>query len=55
MDNQREKFINEMLILKKALEKTKSQYLINDYTKKLNKMKKELREYDTYKGYAKRR
>lgn len=54
MDKQREKFIKEMIELKKALEKTKSIYLKRDYTKALRKMQKELNEYDTYKGYIKK-
>lgn len=55
MDKQREKFIKEMQVLKEALLKTKSQYLINDYTKALKKMQRELNEYDMYKGYVKKK
>ena len=53
MDKQRQRFIKEMEVLKQALLKTKSQYLMNDYTKALKRMQKELNEYDTYKGYVK--
>jgi hypothetical protein len=44
--NQREKFIEEMNRLKKAIAKTTSKYLIKDYTKQLKQMQRDLAEYD---------
>ena len=40
--------INRMYV---AVEKTKSQYLKNDYSKNIHRMKKELKTYCGYKGY----
>lgn len=49
MDKQREIFVNEMIRLKKAIDKTESIYLKRDYLKALKKMIKELAEYDNYR------
>lgn len=50
MDLMREKHINEMNRLKMAIEKSNSEYLKRDYTKAYNRMKLELKEYDSYKN-----
>ena len=49
MDRMREKHIQEMERLKAAIEKTKSPKLKRDYTKALNEMKRELKDYDRFK------
>lgn len=49
MDKQREIFVNEMVRLQEAIEKTESIYLKRDYLKALKRMTKELKEYDSYK------
>ena len=46
----REQHIKEIDRLNTAISKTKSEYLKNDYKKALIRMKKELKEYDKYKG-----
>lgn len=44
--NQREKFVNEINRLEKALSQTRSKYLKADYKKAIIRMRRELREYD---------
>ena len=48
MANPREQHIAEMNRLADALYRTKSPYLKRDYAKALNRMEKELKEYDMY-------
>ncbi len=48
--NARERHIAEMVRLKEAMRNTKSRTLRVDYGKRINKMKKELEEYDKWKG-----
>ena len=50
MDKMRNKHIAEMERLKEAIAKTESEYLKKDYSKALKRMKKELAEYDKYRG-----
>ena len=50
MDRMREKHVQEMERLKAAIQKTKSPNLRRDYTKALNGMKRELKEYDRFKA-----
>ena len=49
MDKMRRKHIEEMNRLSKAIIKTNSKCLKNDYTKALNRMRLELIEYDEFK------
>lgn len=49
MDKQRESFVREIDRLRKAYDKTKSNYLRRDYGKAISRMEKELAEYDSYK------
>ena len=49
MDKMREKHVQEMERLKAAIQKTKSPNLRRDYTKALNRMKRELKDYDRFK------
>lgn len=49
--NALERHINEMKVCKKAMMKTQSIYLKNDYAKKFHRMNKELKEYCFYRGY----
>ena len=46
-----ERHIEEIRQYKTAREKTDSRYLKNDYSKKINHMMKELREYCHYRNY----
>ena len=48
MANPREQHIAEMNRLADALYRTESPYLKRDYAKALNRMEKELKEYDMY-------
>lgn len=48
MDNARKAHIDEMNRLADAIYRTESPYLKQDYAKALNRMEKELREYDMY-------
>lgn len=50
VDKMREKHVQEMERLKAAIEKTKSPKLKRDYTKALNEMKMELKDYDRFKA-----
>lgn len=50
MDKMREKHVAEMDRLKDAMARTKSNHLRCDYGRALKRMKKELEEYDRYKG-----
>lgn len=50
MDRMREKHIQEMERLKAAIKKTKSPKLKRDYTKALNEMERELKDYDRFKA-----
>lgn len=43
--------IQEINRLYKAMHKSKSQYLKNDYSKRIHNMKKELKTYCGYRGY----
>jgi hypothetical protein len=45
----REKHIKEMRRLEEAIEKTKSEKLKKDYGKALNRMRHELKIYDSYR------
>lgn len=47
-DPQRDKFIAEILKYKTAMNNTTSEYLKNDYQKKIRKMQLELAAYDRY-------
>lgn len=47
-DTQRDKFITEILKYKTAMHNTTSEYLKNDYQKKIRKMQLELAAYDRY-------
>lgn len=47
-DPQRDKFIAEILKYKTAMNNTTSEYLKNDYQKKIRKMQLELAVYDRY-------
>lgn len=49
MDKQRAVFVAEINRLRKAYDKTKSNYLRRDYGKAISRMEKELAEYDAYK------
>lgn len=46
-----ERHINEIKRYQEAIEKTDSNYLKNDYSKKISRMIKELREYCYYRDY----
>ena len=46
----REKHVAEIERIKTAINKTDSKYLKIDYVKALKRMKRELRDYDRYKG-----
>ena len=46
MDKQRQKFVDELNRLKEARQKTKSYYLIKDYSKQIKQMEKDLKTYD---------
>ena len=48
MDKARERHIAEMNRLEDAISRTKSYKLKRDYTKTLNRMRKELIQYDRY-------
>lgn len=50
MDKMRQLHIAEMQRLENAIKTTKSQKLINDYTKALRRMENELKEYDRNKA-----
>ena len=52
-DPQRDKFVIEILKYKTAMNNTTSEYLKNDYQKKIRKMQLELAEYDMYHNIAK--
>lgn len=43
--------VKEINKLKEAIENTQSQHLKRDYEKKIHKLKKELKEYCTYKKF----
>lgn len=49
--NALERHIDEIKKYKKAIDKTDSIYLKNDYYKKIDRMFKELKEYCKYRGY----
>lgn len=56
MDNARQAHIDEMNRLADAIYRTESPYLKRDYAKALNRMEKELREYDMHMAkHAKRK
>lgn len=46
-----ERHIEEIKRYQEAMNKTDSAYLKNDYSKKINRMIKELREYCHYRNY----
>ncbi len=48
MDDPRKAHIEEMNRLADAIYRTESPYLKRDYAKALNRMERELREYDMY-------
>ena len=50
MDKQRDLFVREIARMQDACRKTKSIHLLNDYGKSIKRMKKELAEYDKFKG-----
>ena len=55
MDKQRQKFVEEIKRLRKAVSTTESRYLKRDYLKAIKEMEIELREYDRYqKEYRKK-
>ena len=43
--------VEEIRRLEEAINKTKSSYLINDYSKNIRTLKAELREYCAYRGF----
>lgn len=43
--------VEEIRRLEQAISKTKSTYLINDYSKNIRTLKRELREYCGYRGF----
>ena len=43
--------VEEIRRLEEAINKTKSSYLINDYSKNIRTLKAELREYCVYRGF----
>lgn len=43
--------LEEIKRLKRAINKTKSQHLKNDYLKNIRKLQNELKEYCFYRGY----
>jgi hypothetical protein len=45
------KQVEEIQRLKKAIEKTKSAHLKNDYSKNIKRLTSELREYCKYRNY----
>ncbi len=49
-DKMRQKHVEEMERLERAIKKTDSKYLKNDYMKKLKEMRLELIEYDRFKS-----
>ena len=49
-DKMRKAFIDEMKTIKQEISNTKSEYRKRDLRKKLHKMKKQLREYDSYQN-----
>lgn len=49
MDKMRQAHVDEINRIKRALEKTTSEYLKRDYTKALRRLTMELREYDSFK------
>lgn len=49
---QRDIFIEEIRRLKKACRETSSEYLKRDYTKAINRKKKQLATYDMYQRKA---
>ena len=55
MDKQRDAFVKEMNEIARAIRKTKSQYLKNDYQKALIHMRKELNDYDRFKKEAEKK
>lgn len=50
MDTKREEYVAEIRRMEAAVEQTKSEYLKRDYGKAIKRMKKELAEYDKYRG-----
>lgn len=50
MDKMRQKHIAEMHRLQDAILRTKSEYLIADYTKAYRRMARELMEYDKFRN-----
>ena len=50
MDVMRERHVAEIRRLQEARDKSKSKYLRKDYEKAIRRMKKELAEYDAYRG-----
>lgn len=54
MDKKREEFIKEINRLKEARSKTKSSYLIKDYTKAIKEMEQDLVMYDRFRKEAKK-
>ena len=55
MDKQRQKFVEEINRLKKAINTTESRYLKRDYLKAIKEMEIELREYDRYQREYKKK
>lgn len=49
--NALERHIEEIRNYKQAINKSNSAYLKNDYSKKIQRMKNELREYCKYRGF----
>lgn len=49
-DKMRKAFLDEMKTIKQEISNTKSEYRKRDLRKKLHKMKKQLREYDSYRN-----
>lgn len=55
MDKMRARFVEDMKTLEAAIEKTNSAYLKRDYWKALDRMRRELAEYDKFRAQEKRR
>lgn len=55
MDKQRQKFVEEINQLRKAVNSTESKYLKKDYQKAIKEMEIELREYDRYQREYKKK
>ena len=50
MDKQRERYVAEMDRIRLSIARTGSKYLRADYEKRLRRMQRELREYDSFRA-----